>query len=438
MSEIKSEPGTVVGVADKLGISFEIVSWRSLDEVEVKNLKDGTSIIVKASKLGAPKKQKKYSAPSFDTLTEEQKILVKSRYEIIKHLFNENAKEPKEVIVKKLTEKHRISRRTLYEWLMRFRNTGLISSLVDKRASRGSRKSRLSKRQLSIIDNVARKSYETPQKLRLERVVEKVMMECQKVKIGLPGRSAIIRHIKMRDPLKAAERREGRKIAHDQFGAVYGKFPGAEYPLAVVQIDHTKLDIELVDDKERLPIGRPNITIAIDVFSRVITGFFVSFENSSLLTTGLCLEHAMFPKDEWLQKYNIKNKWPVWGKPACIHVDNALEFRSHGLKDFCEEYGVTLEYRPVKTPHYGGHVERVFGTIKEQIHTLPGTTFSNIKQKGEYPSEKKAVITLAAFQKWLGEYITGGYLKKIHSGIGMTPLDKWAQGIHGTGDALGG
>jgi hypothetical protein len=37
----------------------------------------------------------------------------------------------------------------------------------------------------------------------------------------------------------------------------------------VVQIDHTLLDIILVDDLHRLSIGRPWITLAIDVFSRI-------------------------------------------------------------------------------------------------------------------------------------------------------------------------
>ncbi len=436
MSEIRAEPGTVVALSDKLDARFEIVSWLSLDKLEVKNLENGTIITVNASRLKAPSKSKKFAAPTFDMLTEKQKELAKKRYDIIKPLL-EKKPEGKKNTAEEIAKEHKLATRTIYGWLAKFRQTGTIGGLTDTRTTKKSRRSKISRKQLILIKKIAREYYETPQKPRMERAVERVRMMCRDAKIAAPGKSAIRRHIAMRNPLKATELREGRNTARNRYGAIYGKFPGADYPLAVVQIDHTKLDIELVDDEERLPIGRPNITLALDVFSRAILGFFVSFENSSLLTTGLCLEHAMFPKDDWLERLGINHSWPVWGKPTCIHVDNALEFRSNGIKDFCDEYDVRLEYRPVKTPHYGGHVERVFRTIAEQIHTLPGTTFSNIKQKGEYPSEKKAVVTLKALQKWLAEYVTGAYLRKIHSGIAMTPLDKWTEGIRGNNQKPG-
>lgn len=34
-------------------------------------------------------------------------------------------------------------------------------------------------------------------------------------------------------------------------------FPGAEYPLAVAQIDHTPMDVIVVDEEHRQPIQRP-------------------------------------------------------------------------------------------------------------------------------------------------------------------------------------
>lgn len=58
-------------------------------------------------------------------------------------------------------------------------------------------------------------------------------------------------------PREKVLRREGKKAAHDKFGAVKGHFPGADVPLAVVQIDHTLLDIIVRDEEIRLPIGRP-------------------------------------------------------------------------------------------------------------------------------------------------------------------------------------
>ena len=46
-----------------------------------------------------------------------------------------------------------------------------------------------------------------------------------------------------------------------------------------------------------------------------------------------------------------------------IHVDNAKEFRGNMLKMACKNYNINLEFRPIATPHWGGHIERLLGTF---------------------------------------------------------------------------
>jgi putative transposase len=77
-----------------------------------------------------------------------------------------------------------------------------------------------------------------------------------------------------------------------------------------------------------------------------------------------------------------------------IHVDNAKEFHSQALLRGCQEYGITLEHRPRRQPHFGGHIERVIGTMMGAVHLLPGATFSNSQEKGDYDSEGRSVLTL--------------------------------------------
>ena len=64
-----------------------------------------------------------------------------------------------------------------------------------------------------------------------------------------------------------------------------------------------------------------------------------------------------------------------------------------------------------------------------QIHTLSGTTFSCIKEKGSYPSEEKAIFTLKEIEKWLVLSIVGQYHLAIHRGLGATPLKRWEEGL---------
>ena len=101
------------------------------------------------------------------------------------------------------------------------------------------------------------------------------------------------------------------------------------------------------------------------------------------------------------------------------------------MQRVCEHYGIELNWRPVARPQFGGHIERIIGTAMREVHTLPGTTFSNIQQRGEYKSEKYAIMTLKSLEKWLAEYIINVYHKQIHSGINCTPEHSFVFGIFG-------
>ena len=72
-----------------------------------------------------------------------------------------------------------------------------------------------------------------------------------------------------------------------------------------------------------------------------------------------------------------------------------------------------------------------------EVHDIPGTTYSNIKEKMDYDSEGNACMTFDEFEKWLLIYITKIYQHNIHSGIKASPYIKWKEGIFGTKDTPG-
>ena len=67
--------------------------------------------------------------------------------------------------------------------------------------------------------------------------------------------------------------------------------------LDVVQIDHTPVDVIVVDEVYRLPIGRPWLTLAIDVATRVVVGFYVSLEAPSSTSLAICLPRPSYPRN---------------------------------------------------------------------------------------------------------------------------------------------
>ena len=135
--------------------------------------------------------------------------------------------------------------------------------------------------------------------------------------------------------------------------------------------------------------------------------------------------------------HQVDSPWPVWGVPRLIYVDNGADFRSNNFQQSCLMYGINLEFRPPGKPHFGGHVERALGTLLNEIHDLPGTTFSSVKDKEDYNSDKHAALTKTEFEEWLVTFICKVYNQRMHSSIGMSPLRKWEIGIFGNADTVG-
>ena len=86
------------------------------------------------------------------------------------------------------------------------------------------------------------------------------------------------------------------KILKDKYEAAAGSFPNADYPLAYVQIDHTPLDVEIVDEQYRETIGRAYLTLAIDVFSRMVVGYYLSLDEPSSISVAMCISSAILSK----------------------------------------------------------------------------------------------------------------------------------------------
>ena len=71
----------------------------------------------------------------------------------------------------------------------------------------------------------------------------------------------------------------------------------------------------------------------------------------------------MLPKAEYLAKQKVEASWPMHGLPRTLQVDNAMEFHAQTLIRGCRQYGIELVYRPPAHPHFGGHIERLIGTL---------------------------------------------------------------------------
>jgi putative transposase len=156
----------------------------------------------------------------------------------------------------------------------------------------------------------------------------------------------------------------------------------------------------------------------------MVAGFYLTLEPPSALSVALAIQHLVQPKFDWLESLGIDADWPAEGLPETIHVDNAKEFRSKAMKRGAEEHGISLQYRPIGAPHYGGHIERLIGTMMGAVHLLPGSTFSSIKDRGDYDSVGKSAMTLDELEHWLALEITR-YHAERHRSLGIPPVAAW-------------
>ena len=76
------------------------------------------------------------------------------------------------------------------------------------------------------------------------------------------------------------------------------------------------------------------------------------------------------------------------------------------------------------------------GTLMQRVHALPGTTFSNVAQRGDYPSEQRAVLTVREFERVLALEVLGPYHNDIHTSLQRTPTAAWAEWITAGGQPV--
>ncbi len=318
---------------------------------------------------------------------------------------------------------------TIYRAIRRYKGAGSQSAtdLLPTIRRGESRQKRLDPRVEAILKVVLEAHYLNRRRPRMRASYDELVLQCRNAGLLdlVPHYNTFRKRIGRVPRWTKTAARYGHRVARETMKPIRGHLPGADHPLALVQIDHHLTDVEVVDEQFRLTVGRPWVTVAVDCYSRMIVGLFLSFDSPSASSTGMCMINAMLPKEDYLSKLGIDMTWPVWGKPKVLHTDNGKDFRGAMLKEACKLYGIESQFRPVATPHFGGHIERVIGTIAGRFKDLPGATYSNPKERTEDNRGGRPAITLKELEQWLVTYIVKIYHQKRHSSTGQSPINMW-------------
>lgn len=373
-----------------------------------------------------------YSAHHY---SDEIWAVAQRRFEAIKPLIDNAGRTRSEVAGMALAAG--VNTSTLYKWLALYHDHQHVAALVPRKPGRNRGDTYLAADQELVIASVIEDFYLHKQRRTPKEVVDEVHRRCKVAKISPPHANTVRNRLAQVRPATALRRRGQKDKARDKYEPIMGSFPGADFPLAVVQIDHTPLDVIVVDELHRKPIGRPYLTLAIDVYSRMVVGMYISLDGPSATSVAMCVSHAMNTKGEYLRDLGVDGEWPVWGQIGTLHADNAREFKCKAIDRGCQANQIIMQWRPVKKPHYGAHIERYMGIVAKEIKKIPGTTFSNTQQRKGYDSEKEAGLTMKEVERYLVNFIVNNYHQKSHSQLqDHSPTRVWEDAILG-GDRPG-
>jgi putative transposase len=420
---------SVGGLVSFEGETYEVIALLDHVQVSAKNTSTSRHRTLRIDSV-TPANMEEVKNHELSDIGDAQWQEAQKRFSIIQPLLKENVGRKK---IEAIAAENGLFFSTLYRWINKYKSTGSIASLVSEKRGTKTGHLRIASEVESIIEKALNDAYLTVHRPSIKHAIDEVMIRCRKAHLVPPHPNTIRSRIAKLTEYETLRARGQRKKSRDMYRPAAGSFPGADYPLAVIQIDHTPLDVMIVDDEYRQSIGRPYLTLAMDIYSRMITGYYLTLDAPSAVSVAMCISQSILPKDSLLMGMSISNDWPVMGLPAKIHMDNATEFKSETLQRACAAYNITTEYRMPGMPQTGGHIERVIGTIVKETHNLPGTTFSNIKERDNYQPEKHAIMTLAEVEKWLVTFITGVYHQRIHSELNVSPLKQWEIGVFGDG-----
>jgi putative transposase len=340
-----------------------------------------------------------------------------------------------------------VSAASIYRWISDYENSSNdLRALIPSVHERGGKHTtRLREETDTLVEMVIQDKYKAHEKVTIDdiryelavRIAEENRVRPSQDQLNMPSRATLARRIAASSACQDYKnQRKQSSIRQTEIQCGQTPYPGL--PLERVEIDHTRSDLVVIDDRDNLPLGRLTFTYCLDTATRYPLGYYLGFEPPSYLTVMECLHHAIQPKGDVRKLYGVEHEWLAYGIPSTLVIDNGKEFIGRDLEDACLLLGVVLQYTPARTPQFKAGVERMFGSLNTMFfHTLPGTTFSNPAERGSYNSAGQACVYLSDVDKMINIFLLDFYAERFHHGLNSIPARRWEEKIqHGFAPAL--
>ena len=266
-----------------------------------------------------------------------------------------------------------------------------------------------------------------------ERVVLELKIENQRRSeagerlLETRAKSTLCDWISQFSPLEAEAGRHGTKAAREEFAGV-GRTDAATRPGESLEVDEWEVDaFTLITESpiregldaetlRRIPRTRRWIYVVIDVASRYVVGFVVaSSQNSASAIRAL----EMSTRDKPELASAVGSQFPWYGVPfEAVRSDTGSAFRSSDTKRAVHEALSTYTFPKIGDPNFRPYIERFFGTLTSRaMPYIPGRTFRNPQERGDYPSDENAALTDDQLAIIFIRYFLDVYHQTPHAGL---------------------
>ncbi len=225
--------------------------------------------------------------------------------------------------------------RTVQRWLARYQSLGLIGLARTPRRLAGRR---IDPELVRLVEGLALANH-----ARRSRRSRAELPRLRPSMVGPQPHTA--RSIPLSQPSTPAMltlAHDGRVALRDKYELVYRR--QSERPNTLWQVDHTELDILVVDSAGAS--ARPWLTVVLDGHSRAVPGYTVGLGAPSALNTSLTLRQAIWTKPD--------PGWPICGIPEALYVDHGSDFTSDHLAQVAADLKFEIIHSTVARPQGRG------------------------------------------------------------------------------------
>jgi putative transposase len=324
------------------------------------------------------------------------------------------------------------SDKTLKRWYSRWRAGGkTLDSLMERTSERGNRNQRLSDELKDLIIMCINSIYmneSRPSVSATHRIIEaKIKNEVEFSHLPFPSRSTVERMIKEISAYDRCKARHGWLEAQRRF-PLGSPVKRLRYLMQEVELDHTPVNLAVRSQDRRVVIPNIWITLVIEKLTRMIVGYYIAAHAPSAISVIRAIKSTVTPKDKVLEQHIELDgeNWPSWGLPAEVSMDNGSDLISKQAKNCLGQLGIVAHYNPKGRPNYKGKIENVLGTVNRQTtELLPGRTFADYIELGDYKADMKSIATMEDFEKIFLIWVVKHYHQNRHMGIKEKPVDAW-------------